>query len=593
MEGRDQLVDSLLGDARRNVVDAHEGKQPGIDPSVVFEDPIRDVATFGEQRRPDLFLGQLEVFGQPGVEIVPLRRTFPRRIDSRLHSGGEVAHVTHLVDRISWRGPEFVVRPTDSAGLRRTVTRSYSSGLSLARDGRYDLNLSNVTTSLSHAATNVLSMAQEQRVRSAGRANNAVTPAAAHVLDTDVETFESSSVGVERVVRRRDGRQVRSLMGVPAGAPTSADSAIADKLYLTATTPPPPAGSGSGSIRVVDLFSGCGGLTLGVNEAARALGMNFDVRLAVDFEPAAMRVFNANFAPRAAEAADITTLLDGRPGSRLSRSERALASQVGDVEILVGGPPCQGHSDLNNRTRRADDKNQLYFSMVRAAEVFGPEHILIENVPGALNDRSAVVQRSMDWLRRRGYEVTHGVVDMSSVGVPQRRKRLVVPASRRRPLDVQAVVSAYAVPQRDVAWAIGDLVAASDPSVLLDAPCNSSPATTRRIDYLFANGLYDLPDAQRPPCHARGGHSYSSIYGRLAWDQPSQTVTTGFYSMCMGRYVHPSLPRTLTAHEAARLQVFPDFFDFSSVRRRGELATMIGNAVPMKLSYLFALELMR
>jgi len=412
------------------------------------------------------------------------------------------------------------------------------------------------------------------------------------VLDTALETFTGTAEGVARRVKRRDGSVSTSWVG-PDGMATigePVEASRADQVLLRRATPPPLPVDGR-IVTVVDLFSGCGGLSLGVVEATRALGLGCDIRLAVDFELAATEVFRANFAPAQALTADILTVFDGRVGTHPTRAERRLASAVGDLDLLIGGPPCQGHSDLNNRTRRSDQKNELYFSMVRAAEVLRPEHVLIENVPGALNDRRSVVQRSMDALEDLGYAVSNGVVDMSSIGVPQKRKRLVVLASRTRPLNVDSIVSAYVVPTRSVRWAIEDLESAQAER-LLDTPCNSASETRRRIKYLFDRDLYELPDSERPPCHATGDHTYSSIYGRLAWDAPSQTITTGFYSMCMGRYVHPSKQRTLTAHEAARLQMFPDYFDFSCVRRRGDLATMIGNAVPMKLSYLFARELL-
>lgn len=412
------------------------------------------------------------------------------------------------------------------------------------------------------------------------------------VLDTALETFEAKGSHVVRRVKRRDGSVAESRMGeAEAVAPGPVAASVADRLLLRATAWPE-APATKGTLRLADLFSGCGGLTLGVTEACRALGLGCDVRLAVDFEPPAMDVFAANFDVAKRMTEDVTQVFDGRYRGKTTSTERAVSRAVGDVDLLIGGPPCQGHSDLNNRTRRADGKNELYFSMVRAAEVLGPQHVFIENVPGALNDRGAVVQRSMEALSELGYAVSYGVVDLSLVGVPQTRRRLVVLASRTRSLNVESVASAYSVPVRSVAWAIEDLID-TPAGTLLDAACNSAPATRRRIEYLFHNGLYELPDSERPPCHAGGGHSYASIYGRLRWDAPSQTVTTGFYSMCMGRYVHPSQPRTLTAHEAARLQLFPDYFDFSAVRRRGELATMIGNAVPMKLSYIFALEMLR
>lgn len=141
-------------------------------------------------------------------------------------------------------------------------------------------------------------------------------------------------------------------------------------------------------------------------------------------------------------------------------------------------------------------------------------------------------------------------------------------------------------------WAIEDL-ADRGPESLVDTPAASAPQTRRRIERLFAEDLYDLPNEDRPPCHSGGGHSYGSIYGRLRWDQPAQTITTGFYSMCMGRNVHPSQRRTITAHEAARLQGLPDWFDMRAVGKRGELARLIGNAVPPQLAYSAVLEFVR
>lgn len=409
-----------------------------------------------------------------------------------------------------------------------------------------------------------------------------------------VESFRSVADGIERTVRLRDGSRISSeILGGRDGGRIgrAVDVDEAEGAFLRMTTAPLAASEGN-PVRVVDLFSGCGGITLGVSEAARAVGRSCDVRLAVDFEPSATTVFAKNFPGTRVETADVREFLPGAHGDRLVDVEKRVRKRVGEVDLLVGGPPCQGHSDLNNRTRRSDSKNALYLSMVRAAEVFEPSHILIENVPGAINDRSRVVQRSMSALERLGYEVSYDVVDMTRIGVPQRRKRLIVLASRSASVDLSRLYELHGIGERGVRWAIGDLVDAPTDS-LLDQPARSAPDTVKRIQYLFENQLWELPNSERPPCHSSGGHSYSSIYGRLRWDTPSQTITTGFYSMCMGRYVHPSERRTLTAHEAARLQYFPDFFDFSSVTKRSELARLIGNAVPMKLSYVIALELFR
>lgn len=102
----------------------------------------------------------------------------------------------------------------------------------------------------------------------------------------------------------------------------------------------------------------------------------------------------------------------------------------------------------------------------------------------------------------------------------------------------------------------------------------------RRIDYLFDHRCYDLPNARRPECHRDFEHSYNSMYSRLRWDKPAQTITSGYGSMGQGRYVHPGRRRTITPHEAAGLQTIPDWFAFEPASTRTALARMIGNAVP-------------
>lgn len=409
--------------------------------------------------------------------------------------------------------------------------------------------------------------------------------------DAGLERFRTRNGAFERVLTHSDDTTSTSLLArAPiADGPATADDA--ERAWLRSTAAPPQS-SARDSVRVVDLFAGCGGLSIGLAEAARALNRPFEPLLAVDLDAIATRTYAANFPTAAALCHDVAALLPGRIGTRPAPAERLLAKQYPDVDVLVGGPPCQGHSDFNNRTRHSDDKNELYQTMVRAAEVLAPQHILIENVPGALNDRRAVVQRTADALDDLGYQVDMGIVDLSHLGVPQTRRRLVMLASLTRPVTPAEVVDRHRRDTRTVGWAIQDLETRSG-DTLVDAPARSAPATRQRIDYLFEHGQFDLPDSQRPACHAGGGHSYKSIYGRLEWDRPAQTVTTGFYSMCMGRNVHPSQRRTLTAHEAARLQYIPDWFSFDGVTHRTALARMIGNAVPSRLSYAVALEWLR
>jgi DNA (cytosine-5)-methyltransferase 1 len=140
----------------------------------------------------------------------------------------------------------------------------------------------------------------------------------------------------------------------------------------------------SAPIRLVDLFCGCGGITLGCVIAAHELGRSVEIPLAVDFNNAAIDCYKANFPHAEARCADITTMLESDWQAELKPTELKLREQVGSVDILVGGPPCQGHSDLNNFTRRRDPKNQLMQYMARAAVVFKPKSIVVENVVGSL-----------------------------------------------------------------------------------------------------------------------------------------------------------------------------------------------------------------
>ena len=134
----------------------------------------------------------------------------------------------------------------------------------------------------------------------------------------------------------------------------------------------------------------------------------------------------------------------------------------------------------------------------------------------------------------------------------------------------------------DLKWAIGDLAMLRNGNGLDHFP-RASKANLARMQWLLQNDKYDLPNSLRPECH-QNEHSYKSMYGRLKWNEPAQTITSGFSSIGQGRYMHPDQPRALTAHEAARIQSFPDYFDFSAAIRRSDLATMIGNAVPPLLS---------
>lgn len=346
--------------------------------------------------------------------------------------------------------------------------------------------------------------------------------------------------------------------------------------------------SGPSSLRIVDLFCGCGGLSLGIAEAAREIGLAVEIPLAVDTDADAISVFQTNFPMATVEKGPVESLFDGELGSALTEKELDVKKKVGRIDILAGGPPCQGHSDLNNHTRRRDPRNALYDRMSRAAEVLEPSVVLVENVPAVVRDAAGVVGVAEAALKKAGYRVVHKTINLGDLGVPQKRKRHLLVAAPLSKFDPKTVLenlapSCPAHPTRSLRWAIDDLTASVDASSF-DGASIPSPDNAARIQYLFDRDEYNLPNPERPKCHRNKKHTYLSMYGRLSWDEPAQTVTTGFGSMGQGRYVHPAERRTLTPHEAARLQTFPDFFDFTATTTRRAWARLIGNAVPPLLS---------
>lgn len=402
------------------------------------------------------------------------------------------------------------------------------------------------------------------------------------------ETYQYTNSGkyVRRLIAARDGRKLRSTIYVGPGS-EDAPAFAYDKAFLRGRTSRGP--TPDGVVRVADVFSGCGGLSLGALEACLAIGREFVPVLAMDNSAAALGVYKRNFHPLNAIGEDIEEIVSGAIGDRATDAEKRLVADVGAVDVLLAGPPCQGASSLNNHTRGTDARNRLYERAIRLAELLLPELIIIENVPPIVRAHQDVVGRSLEVLEQLQYAVEPAIVDLWKLGVPQLRKRHILIAVRHRQVRIAEVVTKYQrVDPGTVEWAMGDIEDEERQSEF-SIPTDHSPENKQRIDYLFEHNAYDLPNHMRPPCH-QGSHSYKSMYGRLRYDQPAQTVTTGYGSPGQGRYVHPARRRTLTPHEAARLQLFPDSFEFPDDLTRGELASMIGNAAPMKLSYVFVTE---
>jgi len=348
-------------------------------------------------------------------------------------------------------------------------------------------------------------------------------------------------------------------------------------------------------INAVDLFSGCGGLSAGLEAACIQHQMELDIRLAVDIMPTAKFVFLENFPGTLFIDEDISKIINGKIGYKATENEKQLIAKIGDIKIVTGGPPCQGHSDLNNHTRRDDPRNDLYLRMIRFVELVHPEIVVIENVQTVTRSKTGVVNTSKKWLKKWGYSVEDFTLKATDFGVAQRRKRHFT-IGLKGDYDLSRIEDLLPKhPERAVLWAIDDLDIGDS---LFDTPSTHQIQNVERIAWLHGENWTDeeknsdlnlgtidspkannLPNYRRPPCH-QNGHNYPAVYGKMFAEIPSPTITGGFGSTGQGRFVHPLYKRTLTPHEAARVQGFPDYFSFNSASKRRELHKMIGNAVP-------------
>jgi DNA (cytosine-5)-methyltransferase 1 len=360
-----------------------------------------------------------------------------------------------------------------------------------------------------------------------------------------------------------------------------------DQAFLRASERPSIEVIAGPTIRIVDLFCGCGGLSVGAIEGARRAGRPAEIQLAVDERPEPLEVMRRSlgFPTHLAAQLDLSQVLAGLAAAD-RKTEQHIKALGRGAHLLLAGPPCQGHSALNNHTRHDDARNDLYLAVARVARLLEPSVVVIENVRGVGTDRRNAVNRCAAALQELGYCVQTRLLNLHSLGAAQTRVRHVLVATRDQLFDFDSL---HESPGRDVRWAIADLEPRS-PS-LFDIPSVPSLENAKRMQWLVQHpDIFNLPNDRRPACH-QGDHSYRSMYGQLRWDLPAQTITSGYGSMGQGRFVHPAEARTLTPHEAARLQFLPDFMDFSSVRKRGHLATMIGNAAPPILTIAIAQSL--
>jgi DNA (cytosine-5)-methyltransferase 1 len=328
----------------------------------------------------------------------------------------------------------------------------------------------------------------------------------------------------------------------------------------------------------LDLFSGCGGLTLGLKLAG------FNVVGAVEVDSIAAKTFTANHPDVLLKQTDIRR--QSAVGLR-----RELGLRHGQLDLLAGCPPCQGFSSLRTRNgarRNRDKRNDLVKEMLRFVKAFRPKAVMMENVPGLANQKPFI--QFCAGLRKLKYELSFEIKDAARYGVPQRRRRLILVASRLRKVKL-AKESAR---RRTVKGAIGSLC---EPGAARDALHNlvggrRSARIQRLIRDIPKDGgsRGDLPMNRQLACHKRIKGFYD-IYGRMAWNEVAPTITSGCFNPSKGRFLHPEKNRAITMREAALLQGFPRNYRFELSAGKQAIALMIGNALPPEFIRRHAVEI--
>lgn len=348
--------------------------------------------------------------------------------------------------------------------------------------------------------------------------------------------------------------------------------------------------------KLVDLFAGAGGTALGFLQAG------FTIVGAVEIDPNSISTYQNN----------IKLTVTNQDIRSLSPEDYRvqLMLEKGELDVLGGCPPCQGFTRMRNEKGANDERNDLVLRYLEFVKEFMPRFALFENVPGLIRtDHGSIFYNQLvAGLETLGFKVVKYEVDAANYGVAQRRKRVIVLAGRNgekppfpdpthgdpRSLPVR---EKRLCPWRTVRDEIGNnrfpqLTAGQNGELEGKYPnhiaSNTGEDVLRFIRMVPHDGgsRTDVDSAYWLPCHKdHAGHK--DVYGRMTWDRPSNTITTGCTNPSKGRFVHPEQDRAITAREAAVLQGFPLDYRFHG----SSAPTQIGNAVPPPLAFAIAKSL--
>ena len=334
-------------------------------------------------------------------------------------------------------------------------------------------------------------------------------------------------------------------------------------------------------IQVIDLFCGVGGASYGFQKAG------FKVVAGIDKDKKALKTYDENFEGKGVEI-DLAEVTPSELRERLKEREEV---DLEDDFIIVGCPPCQGFSRLGGEGKD-DSRNDLVKKYAEIVSNFQPEAFLFENVV-AIQEHEEYLNFLKESLKKAGYELFPNEYDMRNYGVPQRRKRYLIIGFKKEywienfTLEKSHSNNIDGLPPwktvRDAIEDFPDLEMGESSDIDDHEAANRTDEMMNIIRNIPKDGgsRKDLPDDLKYECHKKYS-GFNDVLGRMKWDEPSPTLTTGCTNPTKGRFLHPDQDRAMTLREAAELQTFPDNFDFKGTKT--QKTKHIGNALPPKFS---------
>jgi len=330
-------------------------------------------------------------------------------------------------------------------------------------------------------------------------------------------------------------------------------------------------------IKAIDFFCGGGGMSYGMQSAG------IEVLAGIDYEKNCKETYEANIGVGKFVQADVFELSEKKLEKDLNLKKND------DNLLLIGCSPCQFWSIINTDKSKSTKSKNLLIEFERFVKYLTPGYVVVENVPGVLRKKEeSGLESFINWLEKFGYSVHFEIHNTNDYGVPQSRKRFTLVANR--------ISKEKVFPQKDKGkkLVVKDVIGIDngfpkiragkkDETDFMHSSPNVAPLTLKRLKKVKSDGGNRLDFAKDPElqleCFKGRDSSFKDTFGRLWWNRPSPTITTKFFSVSNGRFVHPVEHRALSLREGATLQSFPKNYKFFGTSHSA-IARLIGNAVP-------------